>query len=241
MLHQSFDASDFNFYFVGNLDAEVLKKYAALYIGSLPSTKTDEEFKDNGYRLLYGELEKHVQKGTEPKSLVKIQFRGEAKYNAEEDYYLKSLGEILSIKLIEKLREEEGGVYGVGARGGMSRNPYGTYSLTISFPCGPEKMELLQAKALEELQKIIDNGPEAKDLAKIKETQLLEHKEQLKKNRFWLSRIKSADFNQIPLKNTSEKVDKINELTAKNIQDIAKKYAVKNKFIATLNPEISIK
>lgn len=231
------DASDFNFYFVGNLDPKVLKEYAALYIGSLPSIKRDENFKDNGYRPLYGELEKHVKKGTEPKSLVKIQFRGETVYNAEENYYLHSLGEILSIKLIEKLREEEGGVYGVGARGGMSRNPYGSYSLSISFPCGPEKSELLQNKALEELQKIIDNGPEAKDLAKIKETQLLEQKEQLKKNGFWLNRIKNADFNKEPLKDTSEKVDKINELTAKNIQDIAKKYAVKNKFISTLNPE----
>jgi zinc protease len=235
------DASDFNFYFVGNLDPEVLKKYAALYIGSLPSTKTDEKFIDNGYRPLYGALEKHVKKGTEPKSLVKIQFRGEAIYNAEEDYYLQSLGEVLSIKLIEKLREEEGGVYGVGARGGMSRSPYGSYSLTISFPCGPEKMELLQTKALEELQKIIDNGPEAKDIAKIKETQLLEHKEQLKENRFWMNRIKNADFNQIPLKNISEQVDKIHKLTAKNIQEIAKKYAVKNKFVATLNPETPIK
>jgi zinc protease len=209
-----------------------------LYIGSLPSTKTDEKFKDNGYRPLYGELEKHVQKGTEPKSLVKIEFRGETTYTPKEDYYLQSLGEILSIKLIEKLREEEGGVYGVGARGGMSRNPYGSYSFTISFPCGPEKKELLQTKALEELQKIIDNGPEPKDLAKIKETQLLEYKEQLKKNRFWINRIKNADFNQKRLKNISEEIDKINELTAKNIQEIAIKYAVKNKFVATLNPEI---
>ena len=235
------DASDFNFYFVGNLEPEVLKKYAALYIGSLPGSKTSEKYKDNGYRPLYGELEKHIQKGTEPKSLVKIQFRGETTYSAEEDYYLQSLGEVLSIKLIEKLREEEGGVYGVGARGTMSRSPYGSYSLTISFPCGPEKIEMLQSRALEELQKIIDNGPEAKDVAKIKKTQLLEYKEQLKKNAFWLNRIKNADFNQIPLTSTTLKVGKIKELTAKNIQEIARKYGVKNKFSATLNPKIQEK
>ena len=235
------DASDFNFYFVGNLDPAVLKKYAELYIGSLPSTKTNEIFKDDGYRPLYGELEKHVKKGTEPKSLVKIQFRGETTYDAEEDYYLQSLGEVLSIKLIEKLREEEGGVYGVGARGGMSRNPYGSYYLTISFPCGPEKLEMLQKSALAELQKIIEKGPEAKDLAKIKETQLLEHKEQMKKNRFWLNRIKNADFNKKELKDPNLKVEKINNLTAKNIQDVAKKHGVKNKFVATLNPETTVK
>ena len=34
---------------------------------------------------------------------------------------LKALGEVLTIKLIEKLREEESGVYGVGARGRFSK------------------------------------------------------------------------------------------------------------------------
>ena len=231
------DAGDFNFYFVGNIDETLLKEYAATYLGSLPSTKSNEQFKDNGYRPLYGELEKHVKKGSDPKSLVKIQFRGETEYNEDEAYYLKSLGELLSIKLIETLREEEGGVYGVGARGGMSRSPYGSYSFTISFPCGPENVEALTAKALEELQKIIDKGPEEKDISKIKETQLLEHKEQQKKNGYWLNAIKNADFNQKEMSTPAEKIEKINELSAKNIQDIAKKYTVKNKFIATLNPE----
>ena len=231
------DASDFNFYFVGNLDASVLKEYAEKYIGSLPSTKSNERYKDDGYRPDYATIEKHLKKGTEPKSLVKIQFRGETTYDANEAYYLKSLGEILTIKLIEKLREEEGGVYGVGARGGMSRNPYGSYYLSISFPCGPEKLEMLKEKSLAELQKIIEEGPEEKDVLKIKETQLLEHKENLKKNRFWLERIKNADFNEKPLEDVSNKVEKINKLTAKDIQDIAKKYAVKNRFVATLNPE----
>lgn len=234
------DAGDFNFYFVGNLEPAQLKKYAELYIGSLPSTNSKEAFQDSGYRPLYGELEKHVKKGSEPKSLVKIQFRGETTYDAKEDYYLQSLGEILSIKLIEKLREEEGGVYGVGARGGLSRSPYGSYSFSISFPCGPENVEKLQAKALEELQKIIDFGPEEKDVAKIIETQLLEHKEQLQKNGFWLNTIKRADFHKEEINTPSDVEKKIKSLTAKNIQDIAKKYTVKNKFVATLNPETSI-
>tara|TARA_B100000809_G_scaffold107339_1_gene105804 strand:- start:589 stop:3456 length:2868 start_codon:yes stop_codon:yes gene_type:complete len=235
------DASDFNFYFVGNLDEQLLKKYAAKYLGSLPSTNSNEQYKDNGYRPLYGAIEKHVKKGSEPKSLVKIQFRGQAEYNEDEAYYLKSLGELLSIKLIEKLREEEGGVYGVGAKGGMSRNPYGSYSFSISFPCGPEKLEMLQVKALEELQKIIDFGPEQKDVSKVKETQLLEHKELQKKNRYWLNKIKNADFSQKEIVIASDEVEEIQQLSAKKIQDIAKKYAVKNKFIATLNPKTTEK
>ncbi len=230
------NAGDFYFYFVGALDPEVLKQFSALYLGSLPSNKIRENYRDNGNRPLYGDMEKLVYKGSDPKSLVKIKFRGETVYNAKEDYYLECLGEVLSIKLIEKLREEESGVYGVSASGGMSRHPYGTYYFSINFPCGPEKVDFLKTKALEELQKIIDFGPDAKDLAKIKETQRLEHKEQLKTNSFWINRIKNSDFNKENLKSTESKNLQIDNLTSKNIQDIAKKYAIKNKFVAILNP-----
>lgn len=235
------DASDFNFFFVGNLDEELLKSYSEKYLGSLSSNYSSEKYVDVGYRPLYGDLEKHITKGSEPKSLVTISFRGETEYDELEAYYLESLGELLSIKLIEKLREEEGGVYGVGAKGGMSRSPYVSYYFRISFPCGPENVEKLQAKALEELQKIIDFGPQEKDVSKIIETQLLEHKEAQKKNRYWLNKIKNADFYKTEISHTEDEINRIRNLSAKNIQDIAKKYAVKNRFIATLKPEESQK
>ena len=43
----------------------------------------------------------------------------------------------------KKLREEESGVYGVGARGSMTKFPFGNLSFNISFPCGPENVDSL--------------------------------------------------------------------------------------------------
>src|SRR5690606_3671929 len=103
-------------------------------------------------------------------------YHGPTEYNEKEDHALKSLGEVLSIKLIEKLREEEGGVYGVGARGNINKIPYGWYSFNISFPCGPENVEKLTAATLAEVDKLVKEGPTDEDMAKIKEAQLLEYK-----------------------------------------------------------------
>jgi zinc protease len=178
------NAGDFNFYFVGNFEEDKLKAYVKQYIASLPSSDDHEEFKDHGFRPLSGSHEKIIKKGSEPKSSVRIQFSGETTYDAKEAHLLKSLGEILSIKLIEKLREEESGVYGVGARGNIKKYPYGSYSFSISFPCGPENVTKLKDAALAEVQSIIDNGPLEKDVLKIKEAQLLEYKENLKKNKY---------------------------------------------------------
>ena len=163
--------------------------------------------------------------------MVKLNISG------KENHLLKSLGEILSIKLIEKLREEESGVYGVGARGGMNKIPYGSYNFSISFPCGPENVTKLKDAALKEVQQIIDNGPEEKDIAKIKEAQLLEYKENLKKNRYWINGLKSADYNKTDKLKIVRATKDIDAINGKDIQAVAKKYLSKGHILMVLYPE----
>lgn len=231
------DASDFNFYFVGNIEEEKLISLAKTYLGSLPSTHSKEVYKNVESAPLSGVLEKNISKGTEPKSKVQILFQGACTYNSKEAYYLKSLAEVLTIKLIEQLREAESGVYGARANASMSRNPFGTYDFSIAFPCGPENVQKLIDKSLEELEKIKKEGISEKDLNKIKETQLLEYKEQLKENNYWMSLLKNADFNNYDRKKALHHDEKIKALTSKNMQDVAIKFLTKNRIIATLNPE----
>lgn len=47
----------------------------------------------------------------------------------------------MDIKLVEQLREEKSGVYGVSAGASMNRIPYGNVSFSISFPA-PLKMQI---------------------------------------------------------------------------------------------------
>jgi zinc protease len=231
------NAGDFQFYFVGNFEVEKLKTYVKQYIASLPGTNVRENFKDYGFRPLSGSHEKIIKKGTEPKSNVVIKFSGETVYDEKEAHLLKSLGEILSIKLIEKLREEESGVYGVGARGSISKYPYGSYNFTISFPCGPENVTKLKDAALAELQSIIDNGPLEKDVSKIKEAQLLEYKENLKKNKFWINSIKNADYNKKDRYKIVGLSGEIESINVKSIQEVANKYLSDGYVLGILYPE----
>lgn len=231
------NAGDFNFYFVGNFDEDKLKAFVKQYIASLPSSEVREEFKDHGFRPLSGSFEKIIKKGTEPKSSVKISFTGETVYNAKEAYLLESLGEILTIKLIEKLREEESGVYGVGARGSMNKFPYASYNFSISFPCGPENVEKLKEAALAELQSVIDNGPTEIDVNKIKESQLLKYKENLKQNKFWLRTLSDADFDKKDRSKIIGQTKEIDAINAEDIQAVAKKYLTKGYVFGVLYPE----
>src|SRR6185436_10618775 len=102
---------------------------------------------------------------------VNLVFTAPAVYSADESYRLRCLADVLNIKLIEQLREEKGGVYGINASGGLQKIPYSYSTFSISFPCAPENADTLTQAALAELNKIIKNGVTPEDLAKIKEQQ----------------------------------------------------------------------
>ena len=232
------NAGDFTFFFVGSFEEETIKPLLEKYIGSLPGTLQKEKFKDLGIRPPVGKIEKIITKGADPKSMVAMVFTAPTTYNSKEAYALSSLGEVMSIKLVEQLREEKGGVYGVNAFGTLGRIPYSSSSFTITFPCAPENADTLSKAALDELRKIIKVGVTAEDLEKIKEQQKRKLEVDMKQNQFWMSSLYEAYFygsNPSEIVNKQKQVD---ELTSKMIQDAAKKYINLNSFIrATLKPD----
>jgi len=230
-------AGDFEFFFVGNVDDAKMEEFAKKYIASLPSNGTKETAKDLGYRFLKGDIKKVVNKGKDPKSNVTIMFYGDAPYSAKEAVAMTALGEVLTIKLVEELRENESGVYGVNARGSMAKVPYGSYNFNISFPCGPENAEKLTASALAELDKIIKNGPDEKDVNKYKEAEALDYKKKIKENRYWMTNFTRSFTNGSSPEEILTASDKVKEVTAKDIQDVAAKYLSKDKVIGILMPE----
>lgn len=231
------NAGNFHFYFVGNIDEAKFKNEVLQYIASLPSTGKTTNFKDTGYRPMTGDHTKVYKKGKDPKSMVQIVFSGETPYNEKEAMALSALGEVATIKVIEKLREDESGIYSGGARGGMSKIPYGNYSFSLSFPCGAENADKLTKSALRELQALVDKGPDQKDLDKYKEGEMNDYKTDIKDNSYWMNAISKNQLDGSDKYEILNYQDKVKALTVKDLHDVAKKYLTKNKVVATLMPE----
>ena len=115
--------------------------------------------------------------------------------------------------------------------------PYDWYSFNISFPCGPENVDKLIAATLKEVDELIANGPTEKDLEKVKKAQILDYKEDLKTNRFWLSQLKDADYLKKDAQNILKFEDAVNSLTVADLHDVAKKYLTKGHITGIHNPE----
>ncbi|MCB0463228.1 MAG: insulinase family protein [Flavobacteriaceae bacterium] len=232
------DAGDFHFFFVGNVDEEILKSLSKKYLASLPSANSNEKISPTTFREkdIY---EKHIfKKGKDPKSQVSIQWReDDIEYSEKKALEVSALGEILTIKLIEKLREEEAGVYGVGANGLFRKLSFPGVTFSISFPCGPENVDKLIAAALAEVEKIKQEGPTLEDLNKVKESKLQKYREEVKTNRFWLASLTTAMQEGNEASKVLKTEDAINELTIEGIKQVANEFLDENYFLGILMPE----
>ncbi len=235
------DASDFAFFFVGNFEVDQIKPFLEVYLGSLPRLDRGEKWMDRGVRPPAGVVDKRVEKGSDPKSMVTLIWADEAEYSREELYKMLALTEVLDIKLIEVLREDKSGVYGVGANGNLSQFPYENYRISVRFPCAPENVEDLIAAAFAEIEKIKKDGPTDEDLSKVKETLKRERQENLKQNNYWIGVLRTYYVNGQDPRETLMYEQRIEGINKEDIQKAAVKYANMDKYArVVLFPEAEL-
>ncbi|WP_375563103.1 M16 family metallopeptidase [Bernardetia sp. OM2101] len=233
------NAADFTFFFVGNFDEEKIKSLLETYIATLPSTKETETFKDLGIRSPKGMVEKIYKKGSEPQSNVRLSFAGEMKeYNAKDEVALDALAGLLRFKLIEKLREEKGGVYSAGAYTSVDKYPVPNYNVMITFPCAPENVDDLIAASIEEVEKLRNGDIDSNDLEKFKEAEKRKNEVEQTKNTYWLSTLQGIYYNAETLESIEKNKSILKDLTVEDVKNAAIKYLDTKAYIkAVLLPE----
>ncbi|MES2520958.1 MAG: insulinase family protein [Bacteroidota bacterium] len=231
------DASDFTFLFVGNFKNEEIKPLLEKYLGGLPSTKRKETFKDLGIRPPKGKVEKTLYKGTEPKARVTMVWSGDYEVTPENETQVEALSEVLEIKLIEKLREEESGVYGVGVSGSTAKTPAKRYNFRIAFQCAPENVEKLVNRTMAEIQKVKDSGAEATDIEKFKAETKRQTETQLRDNNFWLGYLQGQYQDGEDVKEVLKEDEMLKKVTVESTKAAAKKYFAENMIKVIMLPE----
>jgi zinc protease len=225
------NAANFEFFFTGNIDLETFKPLLEQYIGSLPSDKSNtDQFVDMGIRAPRGKTET-IEVGSDEKSQVILYFSGETEYDRKKASSISYLGEILTIKLIETLREEIGGVYGVGANGSMGIQPIGNFSFSIGFPCSPDMVDKLIDAAWAEVRKIQENGPIEEDLNKVKESRRIALEENLKRNNYWNGQLSAIRTYGFPWEVLLEGRKSIDEMSVERVQNVAKEFLIKENLL----------
>ncbi len=232
------NADGYHFFFVGNVDPATALPLIEMYIGSLPKAGKTPEFKDNGVRPVTGVKEYRIRKGTEKQALIIGVYSGQVAFSEDLAMKASALGEVLNIKVIEQLREKMGAIYGGGFGATVSKDPYERYSIQLQLPCGPENVDKLIAAVKTEIADLIKNGPDAKDVDKVKNQWREKYRTDVKENKFWTGKLESVLFWGRDANRVLNHESFIEKLNPADIQATAKQlFDGKNEFTAILLPE----
>lgn len=205
------NAGEFYLFVSGDIKREDFEALIKKYIGNLPGNKTGEIIKDDKIRPLSGKHLFERYYGKENIAKVKFIINNEnVKYSEQNREVLKAAISILSNVLREKIRAEQGKIYGISAYGSLAKLPYPKAQLFITFSSHPEnRYEIIKTieKELYSFQNI-----DASYLDNYKKMAKIELEKLYKENSFWEKRMENFIISgeDIPtLEESQARIDKI--------------------------------
>lgn len=216
--------ADFTFVFVGNIDPndKETQKLLTTYLGGLKTSKGKKETYKNVYKgIPKGKVNNYFTKEMQTKKASnRIQYSAEIPYNLTNNVIVSAISDILDMRYMESIREKEGGTYGVSTGAYLSRIPKNEAVLIMQFDTDPEKQARLMEIIHQEVKNIINNGPLAEDVQKVKENLQKQYAQDLEQNRWWLNTLRT--YYQDGANNLTDYRNAINALNAESIQKILK-------------------
>ncbi|WP_229417299.1 pitrilysin family protein [Massilia sp. Root418] len=231
-------AKDFTFVMVGSFEVDKVKPLLASYLGSLPVAEVPAAFRDRGMRPAAGVIKTDMYRGAEQKSRISLRFTSEAPYSADEAMRVRALAEVLTIQLVDVLREEKGLLYTASFTGKMSKQPYGQVAFSADLPCASASVPKVLAATMELLKKMQDQGPDPADLAKVKANWSAAYRRALEENGYWLNGLLAAYANGTDPAMLLGDEERIAAITPEGLQAVARRYIRFDNYVqAVLYPE----
>ncbi len=225
------DASDFTFVIVGTFTLDSLRPLVARYLGGLPAEHRDEGWRDSGVRYPSGVVEKRFRFGREPRSRTAIVFHGPYVHSVDDHFAVAAVGEVLTMRLRERLREQLGGTYSVGVNTSIQSIPEPRYTVTITFDAAPERADELAAEVLAEVGRLRASGPTRAEVERVREEASRRMELAVKSNDYWLQAIMGYVQMERPLEGLAAADAPIKELTAARVHQMAKQYLDPGRYI----------
>lgn len=216
------NAADFDFYFVGDLNADSVAPLLEKYLGALPVSKKTEKDKVIDRRLTKGERTCIFEKEQDtPNATVNFVYHAPLKDNMRNDILVDMLEQAMSMLYTETVREDEGGAYGVPVSASLSEYPEEIAVVQIQLPTAPDKLDRMMQIVYDGVEKICNEGPSEDYLQKIKEYMVRSHAENLKKNGYWMNQmVNLTRFNTDYVTGYDEAVQSI---TTADVKELAQK------------------
>ena len=233
------NAADYTFVFVGAIDPETFVPLMEQYIATLPANakKLSNKIATNpAFEMATGSAtDIYTTKMQTPQTWAFVGVDGNMPYTAKNKALASIAAQILSKRLLDKIREEMGATYSIGAQGMMTRTGAVNTVFQIAFPMKPE----MKDQALEEIHNIImsmENNVTAEELKPVIEYSIKQAGEDMMENSDWAGSITATEINGVQtFLNTVETLESI---TVEDVKAYMTALLKQNNYrVILLNPE----
>ncbi len=214
------DASDFTFFFVGNIDIDAMKPMIAQYLGALPNKQRQEAAIDRKMDIVPGtRVNEYAKVQQTPTATTVMVYSGKMAYNLKNNVIMDYLQQALDIVFTEEVREKEGGTYGVESYGSVNKYPHEQAMLQIIYQTDPTKKDQLNALIDELVKKMAAEGPSAEQMQKIRDYMIKAYNDNQKENSYWISTLDEFYYTNVDF--NAGYTDIVNSITANDIKNFA--------------------
>lgn len=225
------NAADYTFVFTGNIDLDTFVPLMEQYIATLPAdaSKAVSTFKTNpDFEPVLGhENNTSTMKMETPQSWVFIGIFAKMPYTAKNAAMASIAGQIISKRLLNKVREEMGATYSIGCSGHMSRMSEENVVFQTAFPMKPE----MKDEALKAIKDIFDasaSGFTQAELDNVREYMIKDAVESLEKNDEWKDAITGYIDNGVDTFNGA--VETLNSITLDDLHNFMKEVLAQDNY-----------
>ncbi len=180
------NAADFSFVITGAYDETTIERHIEQYLGSLPTSKKREHYRNINLELATGAQQVVFNRSMEvPMSSIYYIQNGTQPYDMRYQIASKLIADILGIVYTEEIREKEGGTYFVVSHIEQIPWPISTCLAQTFYQTNPERYEYLNSKIDSIQSDFAHNGPSETNLNKVRASMLKEHYQSLTENTYW--------------------------------------------------------
>ena len=214
---------------VGEIKLDDALPLIAKYVGSLPKRERQASHLDPLRKLhrQAGPQERRVGVETAtPQAMILTGFISVQARDVADVRAMNAAAMTLDSRLVKRVREELGLVYGIGANN-VPAEVYDDSGLLITgAPCAPERADDVIKEVEGIFKALAESGPSAEELENAKK-QIANHLDvQLKEPQFWFDRLQHLDLHKMKLEDLKNIREAYEALTAEQIQKTFAKYDV---------------
>jgi zinc protease len=212
---------------VGDIKLDKAMAFVERYIGSLPARERSAAHLDKLRRLARptGPLTRHVEVDTvTPQGMAMAGFIGANGQNAADRRALRLASQVLSTRLVKRIREDEGLVYSIRSRYRAGRVYEDSAPFSAGAPCEPSKEKRVADEIHEVFAKFAKEGPTKEELDNAKKQVANNLDTGMKEPAYWWRILRHHDLHRRNLAEERTEREAFQTYTTDQVRAVFRKY-----------------